>query len=127
MWNFFRVALSAVSNVAVRRRPNNDGTTESREPGTAGGGIDSLPFSVEYSELPADEDGALLSRLSLPLRLKSVLPKICTLSGRSRNGMAPVTDLPDDFRERDSSAFSHEGRSVEVSERNDEEPEDVVV
>ena len=42
--------------------------------------------SVEYMELP-DEPVALLSLFNLPRRLKIVLPKICTLSGRSRDGM----------------------------------------
>jgi hypothetical protein len=75
-----------------------------------------------------DELWAPLSRFALPLRLKMVLPKICTLSGRSREGMLLVVDLPEDFLDSGfpSCPCSNEGRSAEVSDRSEEEPDEVV-
>lgn len=85
----------------------------------------STAASVEYIEL--DELWALLSRLSLPLRLKRVLPNICTLSGRSREGMLLDVERPEDFLESVfPSTFSHEGRSAEVSDRSEDEPDELV-
>lgn len=57
-----------------------------------------------------------------------VLPKICKLSGRSRDGMLLDVDLPEDFLDRllmPSSAFSHEGRSPDVSDRRDDDPDEL--
>jgi hypothetical protein len=112
----------------VRRRPKNDGIVESRL-GTdvwAGGSDGSTTASVEYMEL--DELWALLSRLCFPLRLKMVLPNICTLSGRSRGGMLLDVERPEDFLESvfPSIAFSHEGRSAEVSDLSEDEPDELV-
>lgn len=84
-------------------------------------------MSLEYMDDAADEPGALVSRALLsrllPLRVKMDLPKICTLSGRSR--MLLVVDRPDDFRDKPTPS-SHDGRSVDARERIDEEPEDDV-
>jgi hypothetical protein len=95
----------------------------------AGGGTPAASggISTEYKEL-ADELWALLSRFNLARRLKIVLPKICTLSGRSRDGMLLDVDLFDDFLDRVmfSMACSQEGRSPDARDRKDEEPEDVV-
>jgi len=85
--------------------------------------------SDEYSELLPDEVvGALLSRLSFPLRLKRDFPKICTLSGRSRSGKVFVADRPDDFLDkvRPSTAFSQDGRSTEDKDSSDDEPDEDV-
>jgi hypothetical protein len=56
------------------------------------------------------------------------LPKICTLSGRSRDGILLDVDRPEDFLDRllPSNEFSHEGRSAEVNERSEDEPDEVV-
>lgn len=85
-----------------------------------------MTASVEYMEL--DELWALLSRLSLPLRLKMVLPKIWTLSGRSREGMLLDVDRPEDFLDRlfPSNAVSQEGRSIDVRDRSEEDPDELV-
>lgn len=93
----------------------------------AGGSIASLETSPEYNELP-DELWVLLSRLNFPRRLKMVLPKIWTLSGRSLDGMLLDVDRPEDFLESvsPSSALSHDGRSAEARDRRDDEPDDVV-
>ncbi len=94
----------------------------------SGMGPVSMAISAEYSELP-DELWTLLSRFILALRLKRLLPKMCTLSGRSRGCiMLLAVDLPDDFLDsvRPSSACSHDGRSAEASDRSDEEPDEVV-
>ena len=121
----------AGSCLEPRRRPKRPGMVESRfgaEVG-AGGRVTSAgaTASVEYMEL-ADELWALLSRLNFPLRLKMVLPNICTLSGRSREGILLDVDRPEDFLERlfPSNPFSQEGRSTEVSDRSEEEPDEVV-
>lgn len=93
-----------------------------------GGSAGSPEASGEYNELP-DELWALFSRRSFPRRLKIVLPKICTLSGLSREGMLLDVDLPEDFLERllmPSSAFSHEGRSPDASDRSEDEPDELV-
>jgi hypothetical protein len=87
----------------------------------------SFAASGEYSELP-DELWALFSRRSLPRRLKIVLPKICTLSGRSRDGMLLDVDLPEDFLDKlliPSSAVSHEGLSPDASDRSEEDPDEL--
>jgi len=127
---------STLSTVAVRRRLKKAGTSESRTGADgagadvgAGVGIPSLAPSAECNELLPDEIGALLSRLSLPLRLKRDLLKIWTLSGRSRDGMALVVDLPEDFLDRlnPSSAFSQDGRSAEASDKREDEPDEVAV
>jgi hypothetical protein len=99
---------------------------ESRLDVGAGGSAESPAASVEYMEL--DELWALLSRLPFGLRLKMVLPNNCTLSGRSREGMLLDVDRPEDFLDSvfPSSGFSHEGRSAEVSDRSDEEPDELV-
>lgn len=94
------------------RRENSVGISESlrfvKEP--------SLGVSVEYSELP-DELGALLSRLDLlsfPRRWKIFLPKTCTLSGRSLEGLLLAVDRVEDCRVRETSSVpcSHVGRSL---------------
>jgi hypothetical protein len=94
----------------------------------AGGSEGSATVSVEYMEELADELWALLSRLNFPLRLKMVLPNIWTLSGRSREGMLLDVDRPEDFLERllPSYAVSHEGRSTEVSDLNEDDPDELV-
>lgn len=119
---------SLVSALEPRRSPNKDGMLESRLGIDVGGGgksKDSEPPSPEYTEFAA-ELWALLSRLSLPLRLKSDLLKNCTLSGRSFDGMLLDVDRPDDFRDNvlASRTFSHEGLSAEVRDRNEDEPEE---
>lgn len=83
----------------------------------------SLATSVEYNEL--EELGMLLSRRPLPFLPKMLLPKICTLSGRSRKGTL-LLDRPEDFLEMEmfSIVKSHEGRRSEVSDFK-EEPEEV--
>jgi hypothetical protein len=92
----------------------------------ADGSDGSTAASVEYMEL--DELWALLSRLSFPLRLKRVLPNICTLSGRSREGMLLDVERPEDFLESvfPSKVCSHAGCSAEVSDRSDDEPDELV-
>lgn len=88
----------------------------------------SFVASGEYSEL-SDELWALFSRRSLPRRLKIVFPKICTLSGRSRDGMLLDVDLPEDFLDKllmPSSAFSHEGLSPDASDRSEDDPDELV-
>jgi hypothetical protein len=118
----------AWSCLVFRRRPNKAGIVESRLGAEVwGGGIGaSTTLSVEYREL--DELWAPLSRLSFPRRLKMVLPKICTLSGRVWEGMLLDVERPEDFLERalPSNACSHEGRSAEVSDRSEDEPEELV-
>jgi hypothetical protein len=121
-----RCASAAWSGLMLRRRPKSPGMLESRLDVGAGGTAESPAASVEYMEL--DELWALLSRLPLGLRLKMVLPNNCTLSGRSREGMLLDVDRPEDFLDSvfPSSGFSHEGRSAEVSDRSDEEPDELV-
>ena len=82
---------------------------------------------MEYMELP-DEPVALLSLFNFPLRLKMVFPKICTLSGRSRDGMLLDVDRWEDRLDSEipSRACSHDGRSAEASDRSDDDPEEVV-
>jgi hypothetical protein len=115
--------------LVFRRRPKRAGIVESRF-GTevwACGSDGSITASVEYMEL--DELWAPLSRFAFPLRLKMVFPKICTLSGRSREGMLLDVDRPEDFLESalpSSALFSHEGRSAEVSDRSEDEPDELV-
>jgi len=86
----------------------------------------SSDISVEYMELD-DELWAPLSRFNLLRRPNIVFPNNCTLSGRSRRCVLLVVDRPDDFLDSAaSSIFSHDGRSADARERNDDDPDEVV-